>query len=185
MMHLNRQGCSELWLDAPTVLVRAGYGLRREGEQDLPFLRTLYASTRAEEMRASGWTKKQQEVFLAEQFRLQDAHYRREFPDTVRQIVVKDAQPVGRLYLRRVNLPLPARPEIRVNDIALLPVARSQGIGSALMKAVLEIAAAEGLIVSLTVYEDNRALNLYHRLGFHGVTRENGRLLMRWRPQAG
>jgi ribosomal protein S18 acetylase RimI-like enzyme len=172
------------WLKAPEVLVRAGYGLRRERGSDLPFLRMLYAGTRADEMRTSGWTPEQQDAFLAEQFRLQDAFYRQEFPDTARHIIVKDQRPVGRLYLRRIASPMMAQPEIRVNDIALLPVARCYGTGSALMAAVLELAAAEQATVSLTVYEDNRALGLYRRLGFQTVTTENGRLLMRRRPQA-
>lgn len=184
MSSKNQHNPTGPWLKAPAVLVRAGYGLRRERESDLPFLRTLYASTRADEMRASGWTEEQQETFLAEQFRLQDAFYRQEYPDTARHIVLRDQRPVGRLYLRQISSPMMAQPEIRVNDIALLPVARCYGVGSALMTAVLELAAAEQAMVSLTVYEDNRALALYRRLGFQAATKENGRLLMRWRPQA-
>ncbi|MEI7606655.1 MAG: GNAT family N-acetyltransferase [Rhodospirillaceae bacterium] len=176
----NQHNSSGPWLKAPAVLVRAGYGLRRERESDLPFLRTLYASTRMDEMKASGWTSEQQDVFLADQFRLQDAYYWQEFPDTARHIVLKGHRPVGRLYLRRVTLLVMAKPEIRVNDISLLPQARCYGTGSALVAAILKAAAAEGASVSLTVYEDSRAVSLYRRLGFQTVTRENGRLLMRW-----
>lgn len=179
----NRHNPTGPWLRAPAVLVRAGYGLRREREKDLPFLRTLYAGTRADEMRAGGWTQERQEAFLAEQFRLQDAYYRREFPDAARHIIEKDRRPVGRLYLRRIVSPVAARPEIRVNDISLLPAARCRGVGSALMKAVVETAAADGATVSLTVYEDNRAVGLYRRLGFQALAVENGRLLMRLQPQ--
>lgn len=174
-----------LWLKAPDDLVRAGYGLRQERESDLPFLRTLYASTRADEMRASGWTSAQAELFLSEQFRLQDAHYRREFPDTARHIIVRGRRPVGRLYLRRIILPLMATADVRLNDISLMPDARGHGVGSALLRAMLARVAEEGASASLTVYEDNRAINLYRRLGFRPVSREQGRLLMHWQPTDG
>ena len=48
-------------------------------DEDLSFLRELYASTRREEMAQSGWPRPQIENFLGEQFRAQHKHYMEAF----------------------------------------------------------------------------------------------------------
>lgn len=51
-------------------------------------------------------------------------------------------------------------------DIALVPGARRRGIGTRLLRAVLEHARRDGRSVSIHVERDNPALGLYQRLGF-------------------
>ncbi len=59
-------------------------------------------------------------------------------------------------------------------SISLLPEVRGQGIGSALMRAMLELLAAYGHTgASLSVQKRNPAFRLYQRLGFQ-VFRETG-----------
>jgi len=49
-------------------------------DADLPFLARVYASTRAEELAGTPMTEQQEAAFLAEQFRLQHAHYQKHYP---------------------------------------------------------------------------------------------------------
>lgn len=56
---------------------------------------------------------------------------------------------------------------INVHDLAVLPTFRSKGIGEALLAAVEKKAEKTNCCkVTLEVREDNRARNLYERMGF-------------------
>jgi ribosomal protein S18 acetylase RimI-like enzyme len=56
--------------------------------------------------------------------------------------------------------------ELRVVDIALLPEFRRRGIGTGLLRALLEEEAGRGLPVRIHVERFSPALALYERLGF-------------------
>ena len=131
------------------------------GPQDEAFLFRVYAGTRQEEMALLGdWDEARKQAFLAMQFDAQHRHYRAHFPQAAYQVVMLDGEPVGRLYLdRREN-------EVRVLDIALLPEQRGKGIGSLLLRQVIEEAEAADMPVRIHVEKFNRALSLYRRLGF-------------------
>jgi GNAT superfamily N-acetyltransferase len=151
---------------APARHLPHGYALRVRQEDDLPFLRELYARTREEELRPVPWTAEQKRAFLYDQFAKQHAHYLQHYPQAQWWIVTCDGLPVGRLYVA-----LTAR-DCRIMDVALLDAHRNRGIGTALMRAVLEDAQAAGVPASLHVEPFNPALRLYMRLGFvHVETR--------------
>jgi len=60
-----------------------------------------------------------------------------------------------------------ARPLINIHDLAVAPASRGQGVGSALLKAVDQLAREEACaFVTLEVRADNRARQLYLRHGF-------------------
>jgi ribosomal protein S18 acetylase RimI-like enzyme len=62
---------------------------------------------------------------------------------------------------------------LRLADIALLPEQRNSGIGTTLIQGILAAAAGTGSVVQLHVLHNNRAFNLYQRLGFR-VAGEDG-----------
>ena len=94
------------------------------------------------------------------QFHAQDTHYQRQYPTAERSLVLLDQVPVGRLYLdRRAD-------GIRIIDIALLPEHRGGGLGTALLRSILDEATARGVPVRLHVEPHNPAARLYTRLGF-------------------
>ena len=85
---------------------------------------------------------------------------------------------MGRLYLEQTER------ELRIMDVSLLPDHRNQGLGTALMRALLGHADDQQLTLSLHVEPFNPALRLYQRLGFcHAETR--GVYLFMQRPSAG
>ncbi|MEW4562651.1 GNAT family N-acetyltransferase [Bremerella sp. JC770] len=60
-----------------------------------------------------------------------------------------------------------ARPLINIHDLAVAPTARGQGVGTALLHAVDQLAREEACaFVTLEVRADNRARQLYLRHGF-------------------
>lgn len=145
----------------PASLAADGYALRDECDDDVPFLRALYATTRQAEMAAAaGWSDVQKLAFLAQQFAAQRADYRTRIADCRFAVIERDGTPIGRLYLQRRVA------HLHIVDITLLPVVRGRGLGSAILQAVIERARTVGYGVGLVAERGNPALNLYRRLGF-------------------
>jgi ribosomal protein S18 acetylase RimI-like enzyme len=138
----------------------AGVTLRDETDGDQDFVADLYASTREEELRPVAWPDAQKRAFLRQQFELQRAHYRQHYEGAQWLIVLREAAPIGRLYLKTGSV------EVRLMDVALVPAQRGLGIGTALMRSLLNYADGLGMPVSLHVEPFNPAIRLYERLGF-------------------
>jgi ribosomal protein S18 acetylase RimI-like enzyme len=153
-----------------------GLTLRPVEEADEPFLYRVYASTREAELALTGWDEGQREAFLRQQFDAQQAHYGQHYRDAAFQVVLRDGVPAGRLYVARWA------DEIRIVDIALLPQFRNAGIGTALLRGLLEEGATTGKRVSIHVERFNPALRLYARLGFRLVEDKGVYLLLEWTP---
>lgn len=147
--------------------------LRPIADDDLPFLRQVYASTREEELAPVPWTRAEKAAFLASQFALQHAYYREHYADAQFSVVLADDRPVGRLYLARWET------EHRIVDIAIVPEHRNRGIGSRLLADILAEADAAGKAVSIHVELRNPARRLYDRLGFRPVEERGVYVLMR------
>jgi len=140
------------------------------------FLYQIYASTREAEMAVVDWTATEKETFLQMQFNAQHTHYQQHFGDANFDLILLDGEPVGRLYLHR------RKDEIRIIDIALLPEHQDQGVGSALLRDILDQATQADLPVRIHVERNNPALGLYHRLGFREIGDEGMYRLVEWKP---
>jgi ribosomal protein S18 acetylase RimI-like enzyme len=154
-----------------------GVRLRPMTDADLPFAAALYASTRAEELAQTGWSMEQQQAFLATQHEAQHHHYRTHYDGAEWLIVEREGEAIGRLYL--VEWPR----ELRIIDIALVPDAKAQGIGGALLVDIMARAAGACKAVTAHVERNNPALRLYDRLGFTLAEDKGVYLLLEWRPR--
>lgn len=135
-------------------------GLRPINEADLPFLAMLYASTRQEELQATSWPAQQQQAFLQQQFSAQHHYYQTHIPHAHFDLILRQEQPIGRLYLAWEE------GVVRLVDIALLPEQRGLGLGSFLIKTLMQTAKQRRLRIDLHVENHNPAYRLYERLGF-------------------
>jgi GNAT superfamily N-acetyltransferase len=153
--------------------------LRPETDEDLPFLLSVYAGSRAAEMELVPWSAEQKDEFIRSQFGFQRTHYRQHFPEASFDIIVVDHQPAGRLYVRRLT------EAIHIVDIALLPQFRGRGLGTAMLCDLHTEAAGRGVPLSIHVERFNPALRLYGRLGFKPVG-EPGEvyIYMEWGPES-
>jgi ribosomal protein S18 acetylase RimI-like enzyme len=147
-------------------------------DADLPFLFGLYASTRAEEVAATGWLLEAQLQFLRGQFDAQHHHYTTYYPDAEWLVVEHGGHSVGRLYVEE----WPS--QLRIIDIALVPDAQGQGFGSALLADIFARARAERKKVSIHVEKNNSAMRLYERLGFAKAEDKGVYDLLEWSPEA-
>jgi ribosomal protein S18 acetylase RimI-like enzyme len=153
-----------------------GVRFRPAGDDDLPFLAHLYASTRWEEVAQTGWSPEAQARFLAQQFDLQHRHYLQHYPKTEKLVIERDGAPVGRVYVEET----PGM--IHLIDIALLPEARGGGIGTAIMDDLLRQAGERGRRIVLYVEKNNPVRFLYGRLGFSTAQDEGVYNRMEWMP---
>lgn len=150
--------------------------LRPITADDQEFLYRVYASTRQEELAATGWPEQQKEVFLRQQFNAQHQYYQQHYSHSSFDVIEVDKCPAGRLYLARWP------EEFRIIDIALLPEFRGQGVGSGLLTRILTEARQARLPVTIHVERNNPALDLYQRLGFHLAEDKGVYLFLRCNP---
>ncbi len=154
----------------------SGITLRPVSSSDRDFLLQVYASTREEELRLVDWSADQKAAFVRMQFEAQDAYYREHYHPATFDVVEVDGEPVGRLYAARWD------DEIRIIDVALLREHRGRGIGTTLIRSLLDEAAATGKRLSIHVESHNPARRLYERLGFEEVAEHGLYRLMEATP---
>jgi ribosomal protein S18 acetylase RimI-like enzyme len=161
-----------------------GLRLRPVEPKDRAFLLALYHSVRAPDLIGCRLSRAQEEAFVAEQFRLQHAHYQRAHPTADYWVVERlrptgRPEPIGRLSLDR------SMGEWRLLDLSLVPRARGRGVGTALLRWVQGDAVAAGAdAVDLHVEVTNTAASrLYLRLGFRrSPSRFASHDFLRWTP---
>ena len=168
-------------MQTPALLAERGFFLRWLRDDDLPWLRDLYATTRAEEMAPVPWPAIAKRAFLDQQFAHQHQHYIAHYADTD-FLAIEHAEhgPIGRYYLQS------AAAAHLIVDISLFPAQRGSGIGGTLIRHSLAEAAALGRGMHLHVMRTNPAARrLYERLGFV-VTDDTGasHIPMAWTPAA-
>lgn len=148
--------------------------LRPVGPEDDDFLLAVYASTRAEEMALVPWTDQQCEAFIRSQFSAQLDHYSKKYPAANHDVILSNGRRVGRLYVARLDQ------EVRIVDITVLPAERNGGIGSYLIKQLLDEARRGEKVTRIYVEEFNPSLSLFQRLGFSLKEQHGIHLLLEW-----
>jgi ribosomal protein S18 acetylase RimI-like enzyme len=155
-----------------------GLVLRPISPEDEPFLAEVYASTRAEELAPVPWSDAQKRAFLHEQFTLQHRYYHEHYAGSRFEVIERDGERVGRLYVARWP------DEIRIVDIAVLPAYRNAGIGTTLVRELMDECSAAAKRLTIHVERMNPAMSLYLRLGFREVADRGVYAMMEWSPAA-
>ena len=151
---------------------------RRADEDDESFLLGVYGSTRLEELALTNWDEAQRDAFLRMQFTAQRTHYRERYPEAEHLIIELDGESVGRLYVAEIEA------EIRIVDVTVLPEHRSAGIGTPIIRKLMEEAAAIGKPLRIYVESFNPSQRLFERLGFVKVDESGYSYLLAWQAPA-
>ena len=139
----------------------SGITFRAVNEEDQEFLLHLYSTTRAEEIEAWGWSEAQARLFLEMQFTARQRSYQAMYPGATYTLILKDGQPVGQQIADR------GAKSIRLIDIAILPQYRGAGIGTLLLKDLVDESRSKKVPIELKVSKSNTAAaRLYERMGF-------------------
>lgn len=155
-----------------------GVALRASTQADQPFVAALFATTRETERANFQGDESLWSMLMEQQARLQEHHYRTHYDGATIDIMERDGQPIGRLCLCEFD------DEIRLMDIALLPEVRNGGLGTRVIRTVMDAAAERGKAVRIHVEQFNPAWRLYKRLGFKFLEDRGIYQFMEWRPKA-
>jgi ribosomal protein S18 acetylase RimI-like enzyme len=150
--------------------------LRPVSPADLPFLIQVYASTRDEEIAIVPWSPDQKRAFIEMQYNAQSIYYKKAYPGAETSVILLGSMRIGRLIVNRTPQ------EILLMDIALLPGHRNSGIGTGLLRSLIEEARQTQKVLRLHVETFNPAIRLYQRLGFFAVAQMGIYLEMEWKP---
>jgi ribosomal protein S18 acetylase RimI-like enzyme len=107
---------------------------------------------------------------------LQHRHYSGVYAGADFLLIENGSGPIGRIYVHRTL------GEICLMEVSLLSAWRGQGIGSALLRELLDEARASATAVTLHVEPFNPARKLYERFGFRLVERRGVYDFYRWQP---
>lgn len=153
----------------------AALDLREATDADLPVLAALYRATRDDLARLGDGPAVAS--LIAMQQRVHAEGLRRQFPGARQLLLHSGGRCVAQLVLDR-------RPQrLHLIDIAVLPEARGQGFGRALLRWTQAQAAAAGVPLELRVRRDNHpARLLYLELGFRAGAGDEVFEPMRWEP---
>lgn len=140
--------------------------LRSATNQDYAFLYRLHVSALKESIEEiwswdEGWQRQ---------------HFRDHFSIANQKIIPLGYRDIGSLVVHRLDT------HIFLEYIAILPEFQNRGIGTELIREVLEEAAAKGFPVELKVLKINPAIRLYERLGFEVESRTETRFFMAAEP---
>ena len=153
-----------------------GINFRLVAPADQPFLAGLHASRRHSDMATVDWPEERKAQFLLDELKQQEAHYDEHYPGTDKLIVELGTLPIGRIYVHRVP------GEIRLLDMALTGRACGCGIGTALIRELIDESRATGARINIHVEPDNPAKRLFARLGFSLLEQVEGFDYMSWDP---
>ena len=160
-------------LSSPTVGTLA---LRPVTADDEEFLLSVYASTRADELAHVDWGDEQKNLFLKSQFDLQRREYDARFPGAEYDVILVDDCPAGRIWIARDEH------EIRLLDIAVLPEFQNRGVGTVLLRRLIEESTRVGKALRHMVFVLNTdAQRFYERLGFVVIEEVGAYKHMEWR----
>jgi ribosomal protein S18 acetylase RimI-like enzyme len=152
--------------------------LRPERDEDRDFRYRLFCDSRQPEFALVFPPPVYQQV-MTHQFQAQTASYRHDFPRARFDIIELAGEPIGRIVVDRPGT------AVYIVDQAVVSALRGRGIGSAIMRALMDEAQAAGLPVRLMVASDGEAaLRLYSRLGFVPTRTVQFHTEMEWRARA-
>ena len=110
------------------------------------------------------------------QFHAQTTGYRGQFPQARFDIIELAGKCIGRIVVDRPGTMM------HIVDQALVPMLRGRGIGTAIMRVLMDEAQAAGLPVRLEVASENDpAYRLYQRLGFVPIESSPFYMRLEWR----
>jgi ribosomal protein S18 acetylase RimI-like enzyme len=162
---------------APFLATPVRFALRPEVEADAPFRMALFRVSRG-----PGWDQiplpaDRLAKIMEQQFNAQIQGYRAAYPLARLEIITVEDRPIGRLATDR------GADALHLIDIAVVPEWRGQGIGAAVLRALMDEAADAATPLTLQVARDNLAAQrLYHRLGFALTTADATHLTLRRPP---
>ena len=147
--------------------------LRPVTDADQEFLVGVYAGTRADELAQTNWDDSQKDAFIRWQYQMQKQEYETRYPNARYDVILVDGVPAGRMWVGSDDA------QIRLLDIAVIPEFQNRGVGSYLLRQLIDEATRENKPLRHMVFVLNQdAFRFYERLGFKTIEDVGGYLHM-------
>jgi ribosomal protein S18 acetylase RimI-like enzyme len=150
--------------------------LRPEREEDQAFRYRLFCQSRPPEWDMVQIDPQAREHLMRHQFEAQTKGYRIQFPKARFDIIELDGEPIGRIVVDRP-------PDmIHLVDQAIVPARRNKGLGTTIMRTLMDEVRGRALPLRLMVGSSNDpSLRLYLRLGFVPIATTPMYIELEWR----
>src|SRR4051812_40947442 len=153
--------------------------LRPEEENDRTFRYRLFCQSRPPEWDMVQLDPQVREHLMRHQFEAQTRGYLTQFPKARFDIIELDDQPIGRIVVDR-----PAD-IVHLVDQAIVPAWRNKGLGTAIMRTLMDEVRERALPLRLMVGSSNDpSLRLYLPLGFVPIADTPMYIELEWRAPA-
>ncbi|MCU8014442.1 GNAT family N-acetyltransferase [Shewanella sp. SM74] len=137
-----------------------GLSVKAANTNDSLFMAQLFYSTKTF-FYELGLPSEVVETMLDQQYRLQEASYREQYPNANTYILFYHQQAVGKVMLDISEY------KIHIVDLIIIPGMRGQGFGSVILEAIKQEALKRHLLIGLSVESENtQAKKLYLQHGF-------------------
>ena len=134
--------------------------LRRRSEIDLEFFVELFSEMKNSELSLEMLPEKVKDQIISMQFHGFERSIYANYPNLIDEVIIYISKKAGRLLLHKDEN------SIRIINISLLNDFRNLGIGSAILRDIVEEANKTRKSILLEVDKINPAMHLYARLGF-------------------
>lgn len=148
--------------------------LRRVTGEDREFLLRVYAASREIELSVLPFDEAQKRAFCEHQLDAQTAYYEEKYADATHDLIIVGEEPVGRAYVDRGDK------LISILDLAVLTEHRKKGIGTHIVKSLVEEAALSGKRVGVYVETFNPSQKFFRELGFELIESDDMNLYFEW-----
>ena len=163
--------------DSTTHTSPVNVSLRPVTADDKEFLISVYGGTRAQELAQVQWEEGQKDAFIRWQFEMQQKEYEMRFPDARYDVILVDGVPAGRIWVGVDEK------QIRLLDIAVMAQFQNRGVGTILLRRLMDEAAQANKPLRHMVFVLNDdAHRFYERLGFTVIEDLGGYKHMEWVP---
>jgi ribosomal protein S18 acetylase RimI-like enzyme len=151
--------------------------LKRKTEIDSEFFFKLFSEIKIAELRVERWPEQMKNQLASMQYNAYEQTIKNEYPDADDFVVMVDSEKAGRLQLDKNEN------SMRIINISLLPAFQNKGIGSRIIKEILETADLKNKPVYLEVDRVNPAFILYKKLGFEIHSQDELKSSMKYLPK--
>ena len=162
-----------------TIDIPSPHGVLRlapEAPEDADFRYRLFCDSRLPEWYRVELPPEVRAQLMRHQFAAQTMTYRQRFPAARHDIIWLADERIGRIVVNRPG------DQVHIVDHAIVPALRNQGIGTTIMRALMDEAATASLPVRLKVASSNDpSLRLYLRLGFTPIAEVPAYIELEWR----
>lgn len=148
--------------------------LRRVAADDREFLLRVYAASREIELSVLPFDEAQKRTFCEHQLDAQTNYYEEKYPDATHDLIVVGDEPVGRAYIDRGDK------LISILDLAVLTEHRKKGVGTQIVKSLMDEAGLSGKRVGVYVETFNPSQKFFRELGFELVESDEMNLYFEW-----